>query len=195
MMGGGDDMGGGDTVEVTGQVWLWKAGGEGGQAWHFVTVDGQEEANLRYAALGRTAGFGSIRVSVIVGTSRWQTSLFPLRESGGMVLPLKAEVRKREGIKVGDRETRDGNNAGFMGHPQRVQHVAGAYHGRPVGLAAHDDADGRWFLGGASNRHGWPLPAMRRSICSEISKESVVLTVINLSLAIINTILRSPRWG
>ena len=98
-------MGGGDTVEVTGQVWLWKAGGEGGQAWHFVTVDGQEEANLRYAALGRTAGFGSIRVSVIVGTSRWQTSLFPLRESGGMVLPLKAEVRKREGIKVGDRIT------------------------------------------------------------------------------------------
>lgn len=50
----------------------------------------------------RAAGFGSIRVEVTVGDSTWQTSVFPDAGRGTLVLPLKKDVRRREGIGVGD---------------------------------------------------------------------------------------------
>lgn len=35
----------------------------------------------------------------------WNTSIFPQRESGGFILPVKAAVRKAEGIGEGDEVT------------------------------------------------------------------------------------------
>lgn len=47
-------------------------------------------------------GFGSVRVRVTVGKTTWDTSLFPSKDLGTYVLPLKAAVRRAEGITVGD---------------------------------------------------------------------------------------------
>jgi hypothetical protein len=91
----------GQDFEFEAKVWLWRAS-KPGAGWHFVTVEGQIAAEIRYAALGRTRGFGSIRVDVTIGGTRWQTSLFPSGDDGGFVLPLKADVRKRETIAEGD---------------------------------------------------------------------------------------------
>jgi hypothetical protein len=96
-------MTGKDSFEVTATVWLWTAAGkERPMAWHFLTIDGQTSAEIRYATLGRSGGFGSIPVAVRIGTTRWRTSIFPHRDSGGYILPIKADVRKREGIVAGD---------------------------------------------------------------------------------------------
>jgi hypothetical protein len=89
------------AFEFTGKVWLWRPAKLSGKGWHFLTVEGQTAAEIRYAALGRTGGFGSIRVTATIGDTSWQTSLFPHRGSGGLLLPLKAEVRRREGIEAG----------------------------------------------------------------------------------------------
>src|SRR5687767_7857570 len=89
------------AFECTGKVWLWRPAKPSGSGWFFLTVEGQIAVEIRYAALGRTGGFGSIRVTAKIGDTSWQTSLFPHRESGGMLLPLKAEVRRREGIEAG----------------------------------------------------------------------------------------------
>lgn len=96
-------MNGEENFEITATVWLWTAAGKDRpMAWHFLTVDGQTSAEIRFAALGRTGGFGSIPVEARIGTTRWRTSIFPHRESGGYILPLKASVRKKEGIVAGD---------------------------------------------------------------------------------------------
>jgi hypothetical protein len=90
------------VFEFTGTVWLWRpAKKPSATGWYFLTVEGQIAAEIRYAALGRTGGFGSIRVTATIGDTSWQTSLFPHRETGGLLLPLKAEVRRREGIEEG----------------------------------------------------------------------------------------------
>lgn len=89
------------VVETTGTAWQWQGAEPQGGGWYFLTVEGAAAAEIRYAALGRTAGFGSVRVTASIGRTRWQTSLFPHKESGGFVLPLKAEVRRREGISAG----------------------------------------------------------------------------------------------
>ncbi len=54
---------------------------------------------------GQRRGWGSIRVTATVGDSCWQTSVFPSKENGGYLLPVKAAVRKAEGLIAGDEVT------------------------------------------------------------------------------------------
>jgi hypothetical protein len=53
----------------------------------------------------RAAGFGSLRVDVTIGSSRWQTSLFPDAKRSTYVLPLKKAIRDAEGLDVGSTAT------------------------------------------------------------------------------------------
>lgn len=50
---------------------------------------------------GRRRGFGSVKVTVTLGESRWQTSLFPNKD-GSWFLPIKKPVRVAEGLADGD---------------------------------------------------------------------------------------------
>lgn len=56
----------------------------------------------RRLEFGKRRGFGSVKVTVTLGRSRWQTSLFPNRD-GSWFLPIKKPVRLAEGIEEGDR--------------------------------------------------------------------------------------------
>ncbi|WP_106640243.1 DUF1905 domain-containing protein [Allosphingosinicella vermicomposti] len=96
---------GGETIEVTGEVWKWRPAEPEAAGWHFLTVDGAAAAEIRYAAIGRTGGFGSIKVTATIGGTTWRTSLFPHKESGGFLLPLKADVRKKEAVDAGSMVT------------------------------------------------------------------------------------------
>ncbi len=91
--------------EVTARVWQWRHAEPSAAHWYFLTVEGQIAAELRYARMRQTGNFGSIRVTVTIGGTRWQTSLFPERKSGNLLLPLKGEVRRRETIEAGDEVT------------------------------------------------------------------------------------------
>ena len=55
------------------------------------------------AAIGRAKkkGFGSLKVTATIGASTFSTSVFPSKELGWL-LPVKASVRKAEGIAEGD---------------------------------------------------------------------------------------------
>ena len=50
---------------------------------------------------GKRRGFGSVKVTVTLGESRWQTSLFPNKD-GSWFLPIKKPVRVAEGLAEGD---------------------------------------------------------------------------------------------
>ena len=55
----------------------------------------------RRLEMGKRRGFGSVKVTVTLGDSRWQTSLFPNKD-GSWFLPIKKPVRVAEGIADGD---------------------------------------------------------------------------------------------
>ena len=82
------------------ELWLWQGDG----AWHFVTVpsDVSDEIEGRTSSLERR-GFGSVRVRVTVGSTTWSTSVFPDKQREAYVLPVKKDVRTREGVAAGDR--------------------------------------------------------------------------------------------
>lgn len=50
---------------------------------------------------GLTAGFGSLKVEARIGSVVWRSSIFPDSKSGIFELPLKAEIRKKNGLIVG----------------------------------------------------------------------------------------------
>ena len=55
----------------------------------------------RRLEMGKRRGFGSVKVTVTLGESRWQTSLFPNKD-GSWFLPVKKPVRVAEGLEYGD---------------------------------------------------------------------------------------------
>jgi len=95
-----------ETIEFSGEVWTWTVGNEGRPVtWYLVTAVGEPAAEIRVATLGLTGGFGSVRVRATVGRTSWTTSIFPDGKTDGWMLPLKAEIRKRENIIQGDQLT------------------------------------------------------------------------------------------
>ena len=86
------------TYKVRSKVWLYP----GMAGWHFVNVDKKQSAALKEKYGKRRRGFGSIPVSVTLGKTTWKTSIFPDKQSGTYLLPLKAQVRRAEGIENGD---------------------------------------------------------------------------------------------
>jgi len=83
-------------LEVRGEVWFWR----GPAPWHFVTVDGEAAAAIEHASALVTYGWGMIPVTCTLGRTSWATSLWP--KDGDYIVPLKAAVRKREGVELGD---------------------------------------------------------------------------------------------
>ena len=90
-------------ITVTVPIWLWS---EGKGSWHFLTVPAEEavEIRLQAAAAGPRRGFGSVRVAATINQITWRTSIFP-QKSGGYILPIKADVRRRAGVSAGDEVT------------------------------------------------------------------------------------------
>ena len=55
----------------------------------------------RRLEMGKRRGFGSVKCTVTLGESRWQTSLFPNKD-GSWFLPVKKLVRMSEDLEYGD---------------------------------------------------------------------------------------------
>jgi hypothetical protein len=84
------------NIEFDGTIWFWK----GPAPWFFVTVPPQQAEALRTISSGVTYGWGMIPVKARIGSTRWQTSLFPKDDS--YLVPIKANIRKTENLKEGD---------------------------------------------------------------------------------------------
>jgi Domain of unknown function (DUF1905) len=74
--------------------------GEAG--WHFISVPAEVSDDVRARTDGTRAPFGSTRVEARIGASAWSTSVFFDRDRDCFLLPVKADVRRREGIGDGD---------------------------------------------------------------------------------------------
>jgi len=87
------------NLGFAGLIWYWK----GPAPWYFVTVPDEECLELEEASTFVSYGWGMIPVTAQIGGTRWATSLFP--KDGRYIVPVKATVRKAEGLKEGDMVT------------------------------------------------------------------------------------------
>ncbi len=85
--------------KIQAKVWLYP--GENGN-WHFLTVPKKESADITKQFGAFKKGWGSLPVEVTIGKTIWNTSIFPDRKSGTYLLPVKAIIRRKEGLEAGD---------------------------------------------------------------------------------------------
>src|SRR5688572_30120702 len=70
--------------------------------WHFLYVNEKVSSEIKERFKSKKRGFGSLRVTVTLGKTVWETSIFPDSHSRGYVLPLKASIRKKESVYARD---------------------------------------------------------------------------------------------
>lgn len=90
-------------LDYTVQTRIWRYKGAGG--WHFANLSKKQSADIKSRFGSSARGWGSIRVHVRIGETKWSTSLFPDRKSGSYLFAIKADVRKAENLSDGDRIT------------------------------------------------------------------------------------------
>jgi Domain of unknown function (DUF1905) len=96
-----------ETHTITATLWIWTSD-KAPASWHFLTIDGEAGEAIHALALmrrlenGRRRGWGSMKVSAKIGDTSWETSIFPANDVHGWLLPVKAAVRKAEGLIAGD---------------------------------------------------------------------------------------------
>ena len=86
-------------LEFSGEMWFWK----GPAPWHFITIPEDDSYALDATSALVSYGWGVIPVTAQIGETGWNTSLFP--KDGRYIVPVKAWVRKAEGLEVGDTVT------------------------------------------------------------------------------------------
>jgi hypothetical protein len=91
------------VVDFESELWLWEA--RKTESWTFVSLPVEASDEIRDRTAGLRRGFGSVRVKASVGTSHWQTSIFPGSGDGAYVLPIKRAVRQAQKLEVGDTAT------------------------------------------------------------------------------------------
>jgi hypothetical protein len=82
------------NYKLTSKVYVYP--GMGG--WRFLGLPLKEGREIKEKYGKNARGWGSLPVSITIGKTTWETSIFPDKKSGSYLLPLKAQVRKKEEI-------------------------------------------------------------------------------------------------
>ncbi len=77
---------------------VWKYKGKAG--WYFVTLPKLLSAKIRKNHGISEEGWGRLKTAAQVGKSKWNTAIWFDTKTASYLLPLKLDVRKKEGIKI-----------------------------------------------------------------------------------------------
>jgi hypothetical protein len=77
----------------------WQYSGPG--SWHFVSLPNALSQEIRNALKSEEEGWGRLKATAKIGNSEWKTAIWFDTKMGTYLLPLKAEIRKKEILKIG----------------------------------------------------------------------------------------------
>ena len=77
----------------------WQHTGPGG--WYFVSLPKNLAKEIRGSLKWQEEGWGRLKASAKIGNSEWKTAIWFDTKQGTYLLPLKAEIRKKEDIETG----------------------------------------------------------------------------------------------
>lgn len=87
-----------NLYKIKAKAWVYP----GMAGWHFASVPKKQSKVIKQLFGSLAGGWGSLAVKVTIRDISWKTSVFPDKKSGTYLLPLKAEARKKAGIKNGE---------------------------------------------------------------------------------------------
>ena len=86
----------GVELEFSGEIIYWR----GPSPFHFVSAPEEPSAAIEAVSSLVTYGWGAIPVEARIGLTDFRTSLFPRGDL--YLVPVKAAVRRAEGLELGD---------------------------------------------------------------------------------------------
>jgi len=78
---------------------VWKLSAPGG--WHFVSLPTDIATEIRENLKWQEEGWGRLKAIANIGNSQWETAIWFDTKKMTYLLPLKAEIRKREKLEAG----------------------------------------------------------------------------------------------
>lgn len=85
--------------EFSGEIFYWR----GPSPFLFVAIPKEHSDDIKAISSEVTYGWGVIPVTVKIGKTEWQTSLFP--KDGLYLVPIKVKIQKAENVAEGDEVT------------------------------------------------------------------------------------------
>lgn len=76
----------------------WQHAAPGG--WYFVTLPVDVSTEIRRHFKWQEEGWGHLKVLAKIGSSEWETAIWFDSKHSSYLLPLKAAIRKKEGIDL-----------------------------------------------------------------------------------------------
>jgi len=78
---------------------VWQHTGTGG--WHFISLPKAMSQEIRNLLGQEEEGWGRLKANASVGNSSWETAIWFDTKKSTYLLPLKADIRKKEKISTG----------------------------------------------------------------------------------------------
>lgn len=88
----------GIKYEFSAQTWQYT----GASGWYFISLPNELSKEIRNALKSEEQGWGRLTATAKIRNSEWKTAIWFDTKSNTYLLPLKAEIRKKENIGVGD---------------------------------------------------------------------------------------------
>jgi hypothetical protein len=86
--------------EFSGKIWR-HAGG----SWHFVALPREMSAEIRENLKWQEEGWGRLKAASRIGNTAWDTAIWFDTRQKTYLLPIKAEIRRSEGLEPGQEVT------------------------------------------------------------------------------------------
>ncbi|WP_367915822.1 DUF1905 domain-containing protein [Leadbetterella sp. DM7] len=83
--------------EFSAKIWRYK--GQGG--WHFVSFPMELSKEIRDNLKWQEEGWGRLKATAEIGGSEWKTAIWFDTKASTYLLPIKAEIRKKERLEEG----------------------------------------------------------------------------------------------
>lgn len=83
---------------ITEKIWQYNPP----SGWYFITLPESISTEIRSLFGKEEEGWGRLKATAKTGNSEWKTSIWFDTKRNAYVLPIKAEIRKKEGCTVGD---------------------------------------------------------------------------------------------
>lgn len=88
-----------NLYKIRSEVFLYP----GMAGWHFIGIPKKQSADIKKRFSEKTRRWGTLPVLVKLYKTVWETSIFPDKKSETYLLPIKAGVRRKEGVACGDK--------------------------------------------------------------------------------------------
>ena len=79
---------------------MWQYTGQG--AWHFISLPEDIAKEIRDFLKSEEAGWGRLNATAKIGQIEWKTAIWFDTKKNTYLLPVKADIRRKEKIQAGD---------------------------------------------------------------------------------------------